>query len=168
MNHVSHEQTQPRSCPKVRPYEVWLWSEKYCIRQSANGLSRSKWLISLISNNLMSHVSHGRTLPRSWPKVSCPYQVWPRLVKLASGRALTEFNRSNSLIRSLSVHLMSYVSHEQTRPRSWTKVCPNQVWPWSEKNCTRESANEVWWTDAQTDRQTDRQTWSVYSAGRRS
>ena len=76
--------------------------------------------------------------------------------RIASGRALTEFSRSNSLISSLSIHLMSYVSHERTRPRSWTKVCPNQVWPWSEKNCTRESANRVWWTDAQTDRQTDR------------
>ena len=34
---------------------------------------------------------------------------------------------------------MSYVSHERTRSRSWHKVCPHQVWPRSENNCTRES-----------------------------
>ena len=37
MNYISHERTRPRSCPQVRPYQVWLQSEKNCSRESVNG-----------------------------------------------------------------------------------------------------------------------------------
>ena len=39
--------------------------------------------------------------------------------------------------------LMSHVSHKQTRPRSWLKVRPYQVWLRLEKKCTRESGNRL-------------------------
>ena len=39
--------------------------------------------------------------------------------------------------------LMSYVSHKQTRPRSWLKVRPYQVGLRLEKKCTRESGNRL-------------------------
>ena len=45
-SYVSHEQTQPRSCPKVNPCQVGPWSVKNCTREGGNGLSGSKSLIS--------------------------------------------------------------------------------------------------------------------------
>ena len=38
MSYVSHERTRPRSCPQVRPYQVWSQSEKNCSRESVNGV----------------------------------------------------------------------------------------------------------------------------------
>ena len=135
---VSHEQTRPRSCPQVRPYQVWPWS-KNCTRDSVNGLSRSKQLISSLSAHLTSSVFRERTRPRSCPQVH-PYQVWPRSEKNCTRDSVNGLSRSKQLISSLSAHLTSSVSHERTRPRSCPQVRPYQVWPRSEKNCTRERA----------------------------
>ena len=38
-NHITHEQTQPRSWPEVRSYQVWPQSGKNCTRESSNRLS---------------------------------------------------------------------------------------------------------------------------------
>ena len=140
MSYISHERTLPRSCPLVRPYQVWPQSEKNCTRESVNGLSRSKWLISSLSAHLTSYVSHERTRPRSCPQV-CPYQVWPRSEKDCTWESVNGLSRSKQLISSSSAHLTSSVSRERTRRRSCPQVRPYQVWPWSEKNCTRESVN---------------------------
>ena len=51
--------------------------------------------------------------------------------------------RSKSLISSLSASLTNHVSHERTRPRSSPKIRPHQVWMRSDKNCARESSNDV-------------------------
>ena len=72
----------------------------------------------------MSHVSHERTQPRSWPKVLHPYQVWPRSGNIRTHESGNRLSRSKWFISSLSAHLMSHVSHERTRPRSWPKVRP--------------------------------------------
>ena len=137
---VSRERTHPRSCPQVRPYQVWLWSEKNCTRESVNGLSRSKQLISSLGAHLTSSVSHEWTRPRSCPQVR-PYQVWPQSEKNCTRVSVNGLSRSKQLISLLSAHLTSSVSHERTRPRSCPQVRPYQVWPRSEKNCTRESVN---------------------------
>ena len=137
---VSRERTRPRSCPQVRPYRVWPRSEKNCTRESVNGLSRSKQLISSLSAHLTSSVSRERTRPRSCPQVR-PYQVWPRSEKNCTRESVNGLSRSKQLISSLSAHLTSNVSHERTRPRSCPQVRPYQVWPRSEKNCTQESVN---------------------------
>ena len=137
---VSRERTRPRSCPQVRPYQVWPRSEKNCILESVNGLSRSKQLISSLSTHLTSSVSHERTRLRSCPQVR-PYQVWPRSEKNCTRESVNGLSRSKQLISSLSAHSTSRVSHERTRPRSCPQVRPYQVWPRSEKNCTRESVN---------------------------
>ena len=136
MSYVSHEQTRPRSCPQVRPYQAW----PHCTRESVNRLSRSKQLIRSLSAHLTSSVSHERTRPRSCPQVR-PYQVWPRSEKNCTRESVNGLSRSKQLISSLSAHLTSSVSHERTRPRSCTHVRPYQVWPRSEKNCTRENVN---------------------------
>ena len=67
-----------------------------------------------------------------------------RDTRIAPVRALTGLSGPNNLISSLSPHLISYISHGQNRPRSCPKIHPYQVGPRSEKNYTRESANEVW------------------------
>ena len=138
MSYVSHEQTPPRSCPQVRPYQAWPQSEKNCTRESVNGLSRSKQLISLLSAHLMSSVSREWTRPRSCPQVR-PYQVWPRSEKDCTRESVNGLSRSKQLISSLSAHLTSSVSRERTLPRSCPQVRPYQVCPLLEKNCTRES-----------------------------
>ena len=51
---------------------------------------------------------------------------------------------------------MSYISYERNRPRSCPKI--HQVGPRSEKNYTRESANEVWRPGRQPDGRTDKHT----------
>ena len=140
MSYISHERNLPRSCPLVRPYQVWPQSEKNCTRESVNELSRSKQLISSLSAHLTSSVSHERTRPRSCPQV-LPYQVWLRSEKDCTRESVNGLSRSKQLISSLSAHLTSSVSREQTRPRSCPLVRPYQVWPRSEKNCTRESVN---------------------------
>ena len=140
MSHASHEWTRPRSWPKVHPQQVWPGTEKNCTRDSGNRISRSKWLISSSSTHLTSHVSHEQTRPRSWPKV-CPHQVWLWSEKNCTRESVNGLSRSKQLISSLSAHLTSSVSHERTRPRSCPQVLPYQVWPRSEKNCTRESVN---------------------------
>ena len=150
---VSREWTRPRSCPQVRPYQVWLRSKKDCTRKSVNGLSRSKQLISSLSAHLTSSVSRERTRPRSWPRC-VPTKSGRDRRRIAPGRALTGI----VLISSLSAHLTISVSHERTRPRSCTQVRPYQVWPRSEKNCTRESVNGD--CGVQTDRRTDGQSHS--------
>ena len=137
---VSRERTRPRSCPQVRPYQVWLRSEKNCTRESVNGLSRSKQLISSLSAHLTGSVSRERTRPRSCPKVR-PYQVWPWSEKNCTRESINGLSRSKQLISSLSAYLTSSVSHERTCARSCPQVRPYQVWPRSEKNCTRESVN---------------------------
>ena len=70
--------------------------------------------------------------------------------RIAPGRAVTGLAGQNNKC-SLCIHLTSHISHEGTRPRSWPKVLPYQVWPRSEKNCTRESGNGFVSTDGQTD-----------------
>ena len=140
MSHVSHEWNRLRSWPKVHPHQVWPRSEKNCIRDSGNGLSRSKWLISSLSSHLMSHISHAWTRLRSWLKV-CLHQVWLRSEKNCTRESVSGLSRSKWLISSSSAHLTGSVSHERTRPRSCPQVRPYQVWPRSEKNCTRESCN---------------------------
>ena len=137
---VSCERTRPRSCPQVRTYQVWPRSEKDCTRESVNGLSRSKQLISSLSAHLTSSVSCERTRPRSCPQVGL-YQVWPRSEKDCTRKSINGLSRSKQLISSLSAHLTSSVSRERTRPRSCPQVRPYQVWPRSEKDCTRESIN---------------------------
>ena len=124
--------------PPVRPYQVWPRSEKNCTRESVNRLSRSKQLITSLSAHLTSSVPRERTRLRSCPQVR-PYQVWSRLEKDYTRESFKGLNRSKQLISSLSAHLMSSVSSERTRPRFCHQVCPYQVWPRSEKNCTRES-----------------------------
>ena len=140
MSHISHERTRLRSWLKVCLHQVWLRSEKNCTRESVSRLSRSKWLISSLSARLTSYVSHERTRPRSCPQVR-PYQVWPRSEKDCTRESVNGLSRSKQLISSLSAHLTSRVSRERTRPRSCPQVRPYQVWPRSEKNCTRESVN---------------------------
>ena len=140
MSYVSHEQTPPRSCPQVRPYQAWPQSEKNCTRESVNGLSRSKQLISSSSAHLTSSVSREGTRPRSCPQVR-PYQVWPRSEKDCTRESVNGLSRSKQLISSLSAHLTSNVSRKQPRPRYCPQVRPYQVWPGSEKNCTRENVN---------------------------
>ena len=73
-------------------------------------------------------------------------------------RALTGLSGPNNLISSLSPHLMSYISHGRNRQRSCPKIHPYQVGLRSEKNYTRESANEVWRLGRQPDGWTDTQT----------
>ena len=124
----------------MRPYQVWPRSEKDCTRESVNGLSRSKQLISSLSAHLTSSVSRERTRPRSCPQVR-PYQVWPRSEKNCTRESVNGLSRSKQLISSLSAHLTSSVSRERTSPRSCPQVRPYQVWPRSEKICTRESVN---------------------------
>ena len=127
MSYVSHERTRLRSCPLVRPYQVWPQLEKNCTRESVNGLSRSKQLISLLSAHLTSSVSRERTRPRSCPQVH-PYQVWPRSEKDCTRESVNGLSRSKQLISSLSAHLTSSVSRERTRPRSCPQVHPYQVY----------------------------------------
>ena len=150
MSYISHERTHPRFCPQVRPYQVPPQSEKNCTRESVNGLSRSKWLISSLRTHLTSYVSHERTCLRSCPQVR-PYQVWPQSEKNCTRESVNGLSRSKQLISSLSAHLMSYISYERTQPRPCPQVRPYQVWPQSEKNCSRESVNGVVSTDGQTD-----------------
>ena len=88
----------------------------------------------------MSHISHERTRLRSW-LMACLHQVWPGSEKNCTRESVSGLSRSKWLISSLSARLTSYVSHEQTRPGSCPQVRPYQVWPQSEKNCTRESVN---------------------------
>ena len=140
MSYVSHEQTRPRSCPQVRPYQAWPQSEKNCTRENVDGLSRSKQLISSLSAHLTSSVSCEGTRSRSCPQVR-PYQVWPRSEKDCTRESVNGLSSSKQLISSLSAHLTSSVSRERTRPRSCPQVRPYQVWPRSEKSCTRESVN---------------------------
>ena len=142
MSYISHERTLPRSCPLVRPYQVWPQSEKNCTRESLNGFSRSKQLISSLSAHLTSSVSRERTRLRSWLKV-CLHQVWLRSEKNCTRESVSGLSRSKWLISSLSARLTSYVSHEQTRPGSCPQVRPYQVWPQSKKNCTQESVNRL-------------------------
>ena len=140
MSYVSHERTRLRSCPLVRSYQVWPQSEKNCTRESVNGLSRSKQLISLLSAHLTSSVSREQTRHRSCPQVH-PYQVWPQSEKDCTRESVNGLSRWKQLISSLSAHLTSSVSRERTRPRSCPQVHPYHVWPRSEKDCTRESVN---------------------------
>ena len=140
MSYISHERTLPRSCPLVRPYQVWPQSEKNCTRESVNGLSSSKQLISSLSAHLTSSVSRERTRPSSCPQVR-PYQVWLRSEKDCTRESVNGLSRSKQLISSLSAHLTSSVSRKRSHPRSCSQVRPYQVWPRSEKNCTRESVN---------------------------
>ena len=56
-SYASYEWTRLRSWPKVCPHQVFPRWEENCIRESSNGFSRSKWLISSLSTHLMSYVS---------------------------------------------------------------------------------------------------------------
>ena len=38
MSYVSNERTRLRSCPQVRPYQVWPQSEKNCTQESVKGV----------------------------------------------------------------------------------------------------------------------------------
>ena len=120
----------------MRPYQVWPRSEKDCTWESVNGLSRSKQLISSLSAHLTSSVSRDELVRDLAPRC-VPTKSGRDRRRIAPGRALTGI----VLISLLSAHLTSSVSHERTRPRSWPQVRPYQVWPRSEKNCTRESVN---------------------------
>ena len=140
MSRVSHEQTGPRSWPKAHPHQIWLRSVKNRSRESGNKLGRSEQSISSLSAHLTSQVSHKRTRPRSWPKAH-PHQVWPRLEMNHTRESGNGLRRSVKLISSLSPHLTSHISPQRTRLRSWPKARPQQVWPRSEKNCTRKSGN---------------------------
>ena len=70
----------------------------------------------------------------------------------------------NELVRDLDPkYVPTMVGHGRRRiaPRravtglAGQKVHPYQVWPWREKNCTRESGNGVVPTDRRPDRQSD-------------
>ena len=109
MNYVSYEWTLPRSCSQVRPYQVWPQSEKNCTRESVNGLSRSKQLISSLSTHVTSYVSHEQTRPRSCSQER-PYQVWPQSEKNCIRENVNGQSRSKQSISSLSAYLTSYTS----------------------------------------------------------
>ena len=132
---VSHNRTWQRSCPKVHPYQVWLWSLTNCTCESANRLNSSKSLISSLNSHLTSHVSHERT-----QLSSCPYQVWPQSEKNCTHESHNGLSKSKSLISSWSTHLMSYVSYECTWWRSCLKVYPYYSW-----TATREKMHQGQW-----------------------
>ena len=75
-------------------------------------------------------------------------------------KSINRLSRSKQLNSLLSIYWTSKISHKLPWLRSRPKVYPYQVWPSSEKNCTRESGNG----DVSTNRRMNRLTiWFQYS-----
>ena len=54
MSYVPHEQTWPRSCPNVHPYEIGPCSEKNCACETMTGLAgQIHWLTNYVFNELI-------------------------------------------------------------------------------------------------------------------
>ena len=117
MSYVSHEWTRTRSWSKVHPYQVRRRLERKCTRESANGLGRSKSLISSLSTHLTSYVFLERTRPRSWPKVH-RYKVGPRWEN-------STWERANGLHRSKIINQLIKCSFKKP---SLTRMNSTKIW----------------------------------------
>ena len=144
--------------PRYDCYWFSSQSEKNSTYESSNWNSRSRSFLRSLSIRLTNCVCHEWTRPTALPQV-LPHQVSPQSKKNYTRESDNKLSRSKSLIGSSSICLMSYISHERTRPTFYPKVHTYQVSPRSKESYTRDSNEKVWWTDRKTDRKTDMDWW---------